>query len=104
MSEAKERTLVCRCEEVTEQEIKEAIQDGAKSLDDIKRRTRAGMGLCQGRTCRRLVAQILARERDLKLEDIPPSTYRPPVRLVKIGAFAAGEGEITIENGEKNSK
>jgi len=104
MSEDKEQVVVCRCEEVTEREIRDAIEEGAKTLDDIKRRTRAGMGLCQGRTCRRLTARILAGERNLKLKDIPPSTYRPPVRLVKIGSFSREEEEFVDESGEKFRK
>ncbi|GAI83310.1 unnamed protein product [marine sediment metagenome] len=41
--------LVCRCEEVSEEEVRQAIADGAKTLREIKMITRAGMGLCQGR-------------------------------------------------------
>lgn len=104
MSEDKEQVVVCRCEEVTEREILDAIEEGAKTLDDVKRRTRAGMGLCQGRTCRRLTARILARERNLNLEDVLPSTYRPPVRLVKIGSFSREEAEFADESGEKPRK
>ncbi|MGL5513303.1 MAG: (2Fe-2S)-binding protein, partial [Sporomusa sp.] len=51
--------LVCRCEEVTVGEIKAAIRQGARDVTGIKRRTRSGMGLCQGRTCEKLVQQIL---------------------------------------------
>ncbi|MGQ9595626.1 MAG: (2Fe-2S)-binding protein, partial [Anaerolineae bacterium] len=42
--------IICRCEEVTKGEILEAIRDGCDSVIWIKRKTRAGMGLCQGRT------------------------------------------------------
>ena len=54
--------IVCRCEEVTEAEIRDAIRAGARSVVEIKRWTRAGMGICQGRSCRRLVGRILAEE------------------------------------------
>ena len=57
---SEQREIVCRCEEVTREEIMEAIRQGDGSLDAIKRRTRAGMGFCQGRTCRRLIARILS--------------------------------------------
>ena len=53
--------IICRCEEATQSEIMRAINDGAQSLNDIKRMTRAGMGLCQGRTCQRLVGQLLQK-------------------------------------------
>ena len=54
--------IVCRCEEVTEAEIIEAIRRGATTLDGIKFRTRLGMGRCQGGFCGPRVLSILARE------------------------------------------
>ena len=57
-------TVICRCETITEGEIIDAIKrvPGAKSLDGVKRRTRAGMGRCQGGFCSPRVMEILARE------------------------------------------
>ena len=56
--------IICRCEQVTEGEIIDAIRSplGAKSLDGVKRRTRAGMGRCQAGFCSPRVMEILARE------------------------------------------
>ena len=56
--------VICRCEMVTEGEILNAIRRplGAKSLDGIKRRTRAGMGRCQSGFCSPRVMEILVRE------------------------------------------
>ena len=56
--------IICRCEQVTEGEIIEAIRRplGAKSLDGVNRRTRAGMGRCQAGFCSPRVMEILARE------------------------------------------
>ncbi len=56
--------LICRCEMISEGEILDAIHRplGARSLDGIKRRTRAGMGRCQGGFCGPKVMEILARE------------------------------------------
>ena len=56
--------VICRCELVTEGEILEAIRRpvGAKTLDGIKRRTRAGMGRCQSGFCSPKVVEILAKE------------------------------------------
>lgn len=54
--------IVCRCELVSEYEIVEAIKRGAKTLDSIKRRTRAGMGRCQGGFCLPRVMNILSKE------------------------------------------
>lgn len=61
-------SLVCRCEQVTEAEIRAAIRRpvGARSIDGIKRRTRAGMGRCQGGFCSPRVLEILSEELDLE--------------------------------------
>ena len=91
--EAEDR-YICRCEEVTEREIREAVRAGARSVVEIKRWTRAGMGICQGRSCRKLVERIIAEELGLKLEDIEISSFRQPVRPVSIQAMdGQGEGD-----------
>ena len=56
--------IICRCETVTEQEIRDAIRRpaGARSVDGVKRRTRSGMGKCQGGFCGPRVVDILAEE------------------------------------------
>ena len=68
-------SIVCRCEMITEGEIIDAVRRplGAKSLDGIKRRTRAGMGRCQSGFCSPRVMEILARERDVSMFDITKS-------------------------------
>ena len=65
-------TIICRCEEVSEGEIVDAITRtlGAVSLDGIKRRVRAGMGRCQAGFCAPKTMEILARETNRKMEDI----------------------------------
>ena len=87
-----EDVLICRCEEVTRAEILQAIKEGARTINDIKRRTRAGMGLCQGKTCRRLIQRILAQESDQEVDEIMPSTFRPPVRPIPLDVLA-GQNE-----------
>ncbi|HWR44735.1 (2Fe-2S)-binding protein [Sporomusa sp.] len=79
--------MICRCEEVTESEIRKAIQAGAHSMADVKRRTGAGMGLCQGRTCCRLVSGIICQETGKTPAELMPDTVRPPVRPVAIGCL-----------------
>jgi len=56
--------MICRCESVTKGEILRAIKRPvpAKTLDAIKRRTRAGMGRCQGGFCSPRIIKILAKE------------------------------------------
>lgn len=64
--------VVCRCEEITEGEILEAIRRNppARDIDGIKRRTRAGMGRCQGGFCMPSVAEILSRELGIPFEEV----------------------------------
>ena len=64
--------MICRCETVSEAEIVQAIHKGpgARSVDAIKRRLRAGMGRCQGGFCGPRVVEILARELGVTEEDI----------------------------------
>ena len=67
--------MICRCEMITEGEIIDAVNRslGAKSLDGVKRRTRAGMGRCQGGFCSPRVMEIIARERGVDIAEITKS-------------------------------
>jgi len=80
--------IICRCEEVTRAEILDAIANGADSVNAVKRWTRAGMGLCQGKFCGRLVSQMLANELGCEVGQIAPATARPPVRPVRLELLA----------------
>ena len=85
MSEDKDERkdmYVCRCCEVTEAEILDAIRNGADNVDAVKRATRAGMGLCQGRSCSHLVGQMVRRETGKDPNDVKPATVRPPIRPI----------------------
>ena len=67
--------IICRCEMITEGEIIDAVRRplGAKSLDGVKRRTRAGMGRCQSGFCSPRTMEILARERRVSMSEITKS-------------------------------
>ena len=67
--------IICRCEMITEGEILDAIHRplGAKSLDGVKRRTRAGMGRCQSGFCSPRTMEILAKELNMDMFDITKS-------------------------------
>ncbi|MGI6677546.1 MAG: (2Fe-2S)-binding protein [Dehalobacterium sp.] len=83
--------LVCRCEDITLERIHQLIAEGYCTIDEIKRVSRAGMGPCQGRTCRMLIAQELAKALGVSMEEVIMPTFRPPVKAVKLGTFAGGE-------------
>ena len=65
--------IICKCEFVSEGEIRDSIRRplGAKSLDGVKRRTRAGMGRCQNCFCGQKILQILSQELNVDVKDIP---------------------------------
>ena len=83
-------TYICRCEELTLGELRELIRMGYRTLDEIKRISRAGMGPCQGRTCRQLIMQELAKATGQKMEEMPMTTFRPPVKAIKLGDLTGG--------------
>jgi len=85
--------VICRCEEVTEQEIRAAIRAGAQTIDAVKRLTRAGMGLCQGRTCYSLVAGLIKEEIRVPIEDISPPKKRLPLRPLEISLLVRQDVE-----------
>lgn len=89
----KKEMLICRCEEITEEEIRQAVRNGADTIAGVKRRTRAGMGLCQGHTCSKLVVRIIAEETGKPLAEILPATTRPPVRPLSVRAFISDVGQ-----------
>ena len=64
--------IVCRCEEITEGEILLALRMNpvALDMDGVKRRTRSGMGRCQGGFCGPYVMQLIAKEREINMEDV----------------------------------
>lgn len=80
----KPTNYVCRCEEITREEIEEAIKNGATTMNELKRWTRAGMGLCQGKICSKNVMKILAEKTGQQPIDVQPANSRAPVRPVRI--------------------
>ena len=80
--------VVCRCEDITRTKLLEVIEAGYTTVDEIKRVTRAGMGPCQGRTCRLLIAQELAGIFGVPMEEVLLPTFRPPVKSVSMGMLA----------------
>jgi NADPH-dependent 2,4-dienoyl-CoA reductase/sulfur reductase-like enzyme len=77
-------TIVCRCESITAGEIRQAIREGTANLNDIKKRTRSGMGYCQGTNCQPSIAAMLAREFDADPAGIKMVTTRPPARPIPL--------------------
>ena len=101
-------TIICQCEEVSladltgvqppnylsrpaamcARSLKTLLKDGPANPDQIKRLTRAGMGVCQGRRCRDQVAMLLALESGKPFGTIPLATHRAPVRPLPLKILA----------------
>ena len=88
--------IVCRCEEITKGEIRRAVHDGMFEITEIRRYLRAGMGLCQGQTCAKLVKSIVAQELGVSQAELPPATSRAPMRPVEMRVL----GNETEEGGD----
>ena len=85
--------LICRCEVVTEAEIRQAIRRpvGARTVDGVKRRTRAGMGRCQGGFCMPRVAAILAEETGVPLTAVTKDGGNSYLLDDTVASFLKGE-------------
>jgi D-hydroxyproline dehydrogenase subunit alpha len=82
---AEPSTILCRCEEVTKAELDAALAEGPAPIGEIKRRTRAGMGACQGRYCGPLLKAAIAAAGGDVAESFAP---RPPVKPLTIADLA----------------
>ena len=79
--------IICRCEEIGEEAIRKAVREGCHTVDAVKRRTRAGMGMCQSKTCYNLIARIIREEAGIDPNDIKPFTQQAPVRPISAGVL-----------------
>ncbi len=87
MQAGQSRKLICRCCEVTEEDVLAAIEDGARSIRGVKLRTLATTGLCQGHTCGPLIESIL--QRTLGAGYVPDERpARAPVRPTPLAVLA----------------
>ena len=81
-------TMVCRCEEVTAGQIRQAVREGCQGPNQAKSFLRCGMGACQGRFCGLIVSQIIAAERGASMDEVGYYRIRPPIKPIDLGALA----------------
>lgn len=86
-------TLVCRCEELTLQQLEEGVAHGGCDSRTLKVITRLGMGPCQGRMCWPATARWLASRSGRDLAEIGPARFRTPLQPVTLGELAAADAE-----------
>ena len=87
------RSIVCRCEDIREEDVIAAIEDGYTDIEELRKKLRIGMGPCQGRVCIQLVARILEKKTGKKISKIPLPTVRPPLVPVSLGTLASEKDE-----------
>ena len=82
------KLIVCRCEDVTLDDIALAIEHGYRDIEEVKRYTGLGTGPCQGKACMCRCALLIARYTGRKIQEVPPFTTRPPLAATPLKFFA----------------
>lgn len=85
--------IICRCEDVTYEDILEAYSQGFKDIESLRRHLKIGTGLCQGKTCIPLLQKILF---ELNKEFPQNISIRPPETGVPFGIFIKENGDEKI--------
>ena len=82
------KIILCRCEDVTLDDVEHAVAKGYTDIEEVKRYTGFGTGPCQGKECLCLVALALADTTGTAPSAIPPFTSRPPLCPTPLKLFA----------------
>ncbi len=86
-----DKCFVCLCEDVTVEELRNAIRRGFTDIEDIKRITGIGTGPCQGKQCLQTYRRLLAEETGLDSDRIQLTTLRPPLWPTRFGHWIGEE-------------
>lgn len=84
-------TVICRCEEASLGDCRQAVERGAVSLTELKPGLRVGMGMCQARICGPTLVEVVARLTGRTPSSIMPFTPRPPVKPIPLAALLKQE-------------
>jgi len=87
-----DEAIVCRCERVTAGEIRAAVREGVRDINQLKATTRAGMGACGAKTCRPMIWRIF-QEEGVELDQVTDRIDRPLFVEVPLGILAGMRGE-----------
>jgi NAD(P)H-nitrite reductase large subunit len=86
-----DKTILCRCEEITVGEIRGGLADQPGHAGTLKRATRVGMGRCQGRYCGSVAARLVAEQTGKRMEDHSHFAPRVPIKPVSIAVILAAQ-------------
>jgi len=87
------KKFVCYCEDLTEEDVLEAIREGYDDIESLKRYAGFSTGPCQGKTCMLQVLRLLATQKKLKPSDQHLTTQRPLLDPIRLGVLAGREGK-----------
>jgi sarcosine oxidase subunit beta len=87
----KGKIVVCRCEDVTLQDLEHSIARGYCDIEEIKRYTGFGTGPCQGKECHAVVARLVAERTGAAPAAVLPFTSRPPITPTPLKLFVHDE-------------
>jgi sarcosine oxidase, subunit alpha len=87
----KKKTIICRCEDLTLEDVEKAINEQHTNLQELRKKLRIGMGPCQGRVCIQMVTKILERKTGKKIPKKSLHTSRPPIIPVSLGSLSSDE-------------
>jgi len=84
---SKKDIIICRCEDVTLEDLHNLMEEGYTSFEEIKRILRVGMGPCQGNTCGQLVQKELAKFTNTPINEVATHKVRPLITGVKLNSI-----------------
>ncbi len=94
-----EKTIICRCEDVTLDDVAHAASLGYLDIEEAKRYTGLGTGPCQGKECMVACALYLAHVAGRSPSEMAPFTSRPPVAAIALGTLAGASEEDSEDVG-----
>ena len=83
-----DNTILCRCEDITVGQVRDAIASGCRTPVAVKRLLRAGMGICQGRICGPFLSEMIGAHTRTEVGEQTPLSVRPPVKAVPMEVLA----------------
>lgn len=92
--EVKGKIIICRCNDVTLEDVEKAIDAGIDDFELLRRYLRLGFGPCQGRSCLAIAARVFARKTGKKVDEVLSGwRVRPPIVPINISAFISEGGD-----------
>lgn len=90
---SKKDVIICRCEDVTQEDVIKLMNEGYTSFEEIKRILRIGMGPCQGNTCGQLLQREISRYLKVPLNEVKTHKVRPLITGVKLKSIVEASND-----------